>query len=421
MSDIVIQAEKLAKRYRINQARRQSDSLRETISEAFRFAPHAFFSKKPPSEDSDTQWIWALQDVSFTVRRGEAVGIIGRNGAGKSTLLKILSRVTDPSMGRAEIRGRVGSLLEVGTGFHPELTGRENIYLSGAILGMKSSEIARKFDQIAQFSEIPKFLDTPVKHYSSGMYMRLAFSVATHLEPEILIIDEVLGVGDEGFQRKCLQRLGQLRTNGCTILLVSHDLDAVRAVCGRVIWLLDGRIHGVGEVDPIRNQYREYLLEQEQKNRDNALVKVERGGESREGNGIWVKHVDLLDQNNQPRTDFATGEELTVVIRYEANRIIQDPIIGVGIELMDHTICYGCTTLMDAVKLQNGLGERTVELEFEHLNLLPNSYRITVGIWQRDGNVQLDACLDAATFRVHTDRMDLGMYFLKHSWHVSHS
>src|SRR5213078_316216 len=181
--------------------------------------------------------IWALKNISFNVAPGEVVGIIGRNGAGKSTLLKVLSRITEPTTGRVELYGRVASLLEVGTGFHPELTGRENIYLNGAILGMKKAEINRKFDQIVAFAELEKFLDTPVKRYSSGMYMRLAFAVASHLEPEILIVDEVLAVGDAAFQKKCLGRMGEVAKEGRTVIFVSHNMTAIRSLCQRAMWL----------------------------------------------------------------------------------------------------------------------------------------------------------------------------------------
>jgi lipopolysaccharide transport system ATP-binding protein len=203
----------------------------------------------------ESEYIWALRDVSFEVKEGEVLGIIGRNGAGKSTLLKILSRVTAPTSGQVKIKGRVASLLEVGTGFHPELTGRENIYLNGAILGMKKAEIDRKFDQIVAFSEVEKFIDTPVKRYSSGMYVRLAFAVAAHLEPEILLVDEVLAVGDAGFQKKCLGKMGDVAREGRTVLFVSHNMGAVRQLCNRGIYLKSGRVHKIGDITSIIESY----------------------------------------------------------------------------------------------------------------------------------------------------------------------
>jgi len=203
----------------------------------------------------DSETLWALKNISFDVRRGEVVGVIGRNGAGKSTLLKILSRITEPSEGYAEIRGRVGSLLEVGTGFHAELSGRENIYLSGAILGMRKAEIERKFDEIVAFAEIEKFLDTPVKHYSSGMYVRLAFAVAAHLDPEILLVDEVLAVGDMNFQKKCLGKMGEISQGGRTVLFVSHNMQAIKRLCNYVIFLNGGRLENQGRTDRVIKSY----------------------------------------------------------------------------------------------------------------------------------------------------------------------
>ena len=198
---------------------------------------------------------WALRDVSFELRKGEVVGLIGRNGAGKSTLLKILSRVTQPTVGRAEIHGRVGSLLEVGTGFHPELTGRENTYLNGAILGMGKKEIDRKFDEIVAFAEVGDFIDTPLKHYSTGMQMRLAFAVAAHLEPETLLVDEVLAVGDMAFQKKCLGKMGEVASGGRTIVFVSHQLNQIRRLCEKVIWLDQGKIFQVGPTPEVAGAY----------------------------------------------------------------------------------------------------------------------------------------------------------------------
>ena len=253
MGDIALRVENLSKRYEIGVAQQRHDTLRDTLTETL-VKPFSKFSslfsrnglrrsildRRPALYDAST--IWALKDVSFEVRVGEVVGIIGRNGAGKSTLLKILSRITKPTTGFAEIHGRVGSLLEVGTGFHTELSGRENIYLNGAILGMRRSEIARKFDEIVAFAEVERFIDTPVKRYSSGMYMRLAFAVAAHLEPEILLVDEVLAVGDGGFQKKCLNKMQNVGQQGRTVLFVSHNMPAVTRLCERTILLDDGRV-----------------------------------------------------------------------------------------------------------------------------------------------------------------------------------
>src|SRR5499427_1077599 len=233
----IIRAENIGKLYRIGARRELRPTLRDSITRAFR-NPLGRFRRNGNSETT----IWALKDVSFEVMPGEVLGIIGRNGAGKSTLLKILSRITHPTRGRADLYGRVGSLLEVGTGFHPELTGRENIYLSGAILGMKKAEIDRRFDEIVAFAEVESFIDTPVKHFSSGMYLRLAFAVAAHLHPDILLIDEVLAVGDYSFQQKCIKKAGQVAGDGRTVLLVSHNLAILGEIARSALWLDKGQI-----------------------------------------------------------------------------------------------------------------------------------------------------------------------------------
>ncbi|MER3446455.1 MAG: ABC transporter ATP-binding protein [Candidatus Dadabacteria bacterium] len=245
MGDVAICVENLGKQYRIGQ-RKRYNALRDALSEAvytpFRWLSQFVNGQSAISNEQSNGIIWALKDVSFEVKRGEVVGIIGPNGAGKSTLLKILARITEPTEGYADIYGKVGSLLEVGIGFHSELTGKENIYLSGAILGMKKAEIDRRFDEIVAFSEVERFLDTPVKHYSSGMYVRLAFAVAAHLEPEILIVDEVLAVGDAAFQKKCLGKMGDVAREGRTVLFVSHSMAAITRLCERAILIKEGRI-----------------------------------------------------------------------------------------------------------------------------------------------------------------------------------
>jgi lipopolysaccharide transport system ATP-binding protein len=247
MSRPVISAERVSKQYVLGERERYR-ALRDSLSDALRM-PLTLLKRTLAGanrDDAGLPTLWALRDVSFTVDQGEVIGIVGRNGSGKSTLLKILSRVTEPSEGRARLIGRVGSLLEVGTGFHPELTGRENVYFNAAILGMRRNETARKFDEIVAFAEIERFIDTPVKRYSSGMQMRLAFSVAAHLEPEILLIDEVLAVGDAAFQKKCLGRMNEVSSEGRTILFVSHNMTAVQALCRKALWLEDGKVREFG-------------------------------------------------------------------------------------------------------------------------------------------------------------------------------
>ena len=248
MTEAIVRVKDVGKRYRIGERREAYSTLRDTMSKALS-APF----KRNGAAGSGI--IWALKDVNFEVASGEILGIIGRNGAGKSTLLKILSRITTPTTGRAELFGRIGSLLEVGTGFHPELTGRENIYLNGAVLGMKRTEISSKFDEIVAFAEIEKFLETPVKHYSSGMYMRLAFAVAAHLEPEILLVDEVLAVGDAEFQAKCLGKMGAVANEGRTVLFVSHNMPAIQSLCKRALWINNGEVVADGDATLVVSEY----------------------------------------------------------------------------------------------------------------------------------------------------------------------
>src|SRR3954462_14946486 len=252
MPDTVVTVENLSKRYVIDH-RNPEDGLRHVVERAVR-DPLTLFRRAAETRSVRDEF-WALRGINLSIRQGEVVGIIGRNGAGKSTLLKILLRITEPTEGRIRLRGRIASLLEVGTGFHPDLTGRENIYLNGAILGMRRAEIARKFDEIVAFAEVGQFLDTPVKRYSSGMYVRLAFAVAAHLEPEILIVDEVLAVGDVAFQKKCLGKMGDVAQQGLTVLLVSHNMAIVSSLCARSVWLQSGRLVADGKSKDAINFY----------------------------------------------------------------------------------------------------------------------------------------------------------------------
>lgn len=265
--DVVIRVEGLSKKYLLGQRAGSAGGLRHAIEEAvaapFRWAKGVVSGANTPRSPRGDMEFWALRDVTFDVRRGEVVGIIGRNGAGKSTLLKVLSRITEPTAGKIGLKGRVASLLEVGTGFHPELSGRENVFLNGAVLGMRQAEVRRKFDEIVAFAGVEQFLDTPVKRYSSGMYVRLAFAVAAHLEPEILIVDEVLAVGDSEFQKKCLDKMREVTDGGRTVLFVSHNLSAVAALCGRAIYLKTGKVIMSGESGAVIARYQGDVAHQE--------------------------------------------------------------------------------------------------------------------------------------------------------------
>lgn len=331
MADIAIRVENLSKQYRIGKAQQRQDTLRDALVAGLRGSKQRLWSvMRRPSPDeggsrrTNDEHIWALKDVSFEVQRGEVLGVIGRNGAGKSTLLKILSQITEPSEGRVELNGRVGSLLEVGTGFHPELTGRENIYLNGAILGMQRRQLERRFHEIVAFAEVERFLDTPVKRYSSGMYVRLAFAVAAHLDPEILLVDEVLAVGDAEFQRKCLGKMGDVANQGRTVLFVSHNMAAVTNLCGRAILLNGGILTSTGSAQDVAQAYVGGL-----KTIDNADLRRIAG---REGNGkMRIVGLRMLnDERGSIRTPVC-GQDVSFEILYEGEEELQGKTVVVSI------------------------------------------------------------------------------------------
>lgn len=322
MDDIAIKVEGLGKQFRIGGRQESYKTLQDTIAE-FLYSPLRHI-RKLYKRDNNT--IWALKDVSFEIRRGEVVGIIGRNGAGKSTLLKILSRITEPTSGYADIYGRVGSLLEVGTGFNLELTGRDNVYLSGAILGMKKSEIGRKFDEIVAFAEVEKFIDTPVKHYSSGMYLRLAFAVAAHLEPDILLIDEVLAVGDARFQKKCLGKMEDVSKKGRTVLFISHNMAAVQNLCMRAIVLQEGR----KTFESGASEAIEYYLSSDGNDEWLNEKRGKNGGPIVDDEVIEVRSL-RIGQDNRDTGNFFTGRPITVGIHYRIKR--KTPGLRIGFDL----------------------------------------------------------------------------------------
>lgn len=331
----VISVENLGKKYTLHHQQRESyralrDVLTNGVASIGQKLLHPF--RRSSAAQQVHEEFWALKDVSFEVKQGDRIGIIGRNGAGKSTLLKILSRITEPTTGKVKIRGRVASLLEVGTGFHPELTGRENIYLNGAILGMSRVEIKKKFDEIVDFAEIEKFLDTPVKRYSSGMYVRLAFAVAAHLEPEILVVDEVLAVGDAQFQKKCLGKMGEVAQGGRTVLFVSHNMAAMQALCSSCLLLNNGRLIEIGLPKLIITHYLDS---------QRTATNVDIGERTdRHGNGA-VRIVTLNVMNRENKGPITCSSGLRIVIEYSSTIIFSKPRIMVGIYDENSTGIYG--------------------------------------------------------------------------------
>jgi lipopolysaccharide transport system ATP-binding protein len=388
-----IAIENLGKRYTIGHKRANGDGIRHALEQAVR-NPLAWM-KTDMRRGRKTEDFWALRGVSLQIEPGEVVGIIGRNGAGKSTMLKLLSRITVPTEGRICIDGRVGSLLEVGTGFHQELTGRENIFLNGAILGMSRTEVRRKFDEIVAFGEVEEFLDTPVKRYSSGMYVRLAFAVAAHLEPEILIVDEVLAVGDGAFQKKCLNKMGSFANSGRTVLFVSHSMEAVRTLCQRGIWMKDGRVHQDG---PVEETIASYFDE----------MSSERPFfcESRDY-GLTIHGVILKDAAGEKCNEFHPGDDLIVEIEYEAQERLVGPYLALTVQGKNGS-CFTANMLLDGNRPKELFGRGKVACRFKALPLFPQSFSMRMSLRTKNGNDMIVNYQDVAYFHVVGDLRHYG-------------
>ncbi len=392
-SDLAISIENLGKLYSIGHRKSANDGMRHAIEGALRH-PRAWLRRRRDEKVRQVDF-WALRNVSFQIKRGEVVGIIGRNGAGKSTMLKLLSRITVPTEGRIRIHGRVASLLEVGTGFHPELTGRENVFLNGAILGMSRAEIVRKFDEIVEFSEIAEFLDTPVKRYSSGMYVRLAFAVAAHLEPEILIVDEVLAVGDASFQKKCLGKMGSFAESGRTVLFVSHNVDAVRTLCQRGIWMKNGHVHKDGPVEQVVDEYFESVA-------DDLTFTAEN-----EDYGLTIGNVQLKNDQGMETTQFQPGEDLTVEISYEAKKRIERPVFAVAVNGRSGT-CFAANMILDGRRPDYLEGTGRVTCTFRAIPLLPQAYTVRFSVRSGTTNDFIIPVAEAVAFTVAGDLAEYG-------------
>lgn len=369
MSDIVIQVEGLGKQYALGGRRKPYKTLRESLVETIT-APF----RRPPSTNGDTalaESFWALKDVNFTVNKGEVVGIIGRNGAGKSTLLKILSRITDPTEGEIAITGRISSLLEVGTGFHPELSGRENIYLNGAILGMRRGEIQGKFDEIVAFAETEKFLDTPVKYYSSGMYTRLAFAVAAHLEPEILIVDEVLAVGDAEFQKKCIGKMSDVAKHGRTVLFVSHNMAAVQNLCATGLLLSAGHISEIGPITKVVDRYRTLAS-------PSHSAEIGSRTDRRGTQQARVERLELQDAQGRPIAAILPEMPFRFKISGTVRAPIAQLVASVDLDSADGTRITTLYSAFNGTSLSVGAGSFTLNCDVSELNLRPDTYFVNV-------------------------------------------
>jgi len=399
---IAIKVEHLGKKYSIARGGRKSYStLRESLShQGSRIANRlfgAFSDRGGPSRESATKDFWALHDLQFEVQHGQRIGIVGRNGAGKSTLLKILSRITEPTTGRVELHGRVSSLLEVGTGFHPELTGRENISLNATILGMSRKEIRRHFDQIVAFAEVEEFLETPVKRYSSGMYVRLAFAVAAHLDPDILIVDEVLAVGDKQFQDKCLGRMESMsKHEGRTVLFVSHDLDAIQRLCRDAIYLDHGKLAYQGDV---ASAIERYMSSAGALSADQGLAEVQ----DRWGSGrARISGLDILNSDAQPVTTLQSGQDFEFRISYTnhaCDATVNDIVVSIALANTRRVtvMLVSSDFAGQYFTLQGDTG--SISGSIRDLNLAPGDYSITLFLGRASGET-LDCMNDVARISV---------------------
>jgi lipopolysaccharide transport system ATP-binding protein len=384
MSDVAIDIHELGKRFKLGLSHQGYGTLRDSLVNGIKAVPKKLVGRGPEVE---FDYLDALRDVSFTVNRGEAIGLIGHNGAGKSTLLKVLSRIIEPSSGWADVTGRVGSLLEVGTGFHPELTGRENVFLNGAILGMRRAEIRSRFDEIAEFADVDRFLDTPVKRYSSGMSVRLAFAVAAHLEPEILLVDEVLAVGDASFQRKSLAKMAEVARAGSTVIFVSHNLATIQALCQRGILLEKGAVIADAPVDEAISQYLRGL---ERAASDDLLKREDRDG--------WgeseVRRLSVEDVVSGEADVVVGGRKAKIVIEF--TELL--PMMGAGLTIVNslgHPVTTLDSELSSVSDVRDSEAAPRIECEIEALPLIPGRYRIDVVL---RGRQEIQDDLQAAAY-----------------------
>ena len=399
-SALPIQFERVWKRYQLGS---QHDSLRDAIPALWKR-----FTKRN-GRPYTAEEFWALQDVTFHVKKGETLGLVGPNGAGKSTVLKLLSRITSPTKGRAAVKGRLAALIELGGGFHPDLSGAENIYLQGTMLGMRHRDIGTLYDSIVAFSELESFLHMPVKRYSSGMVVRLGFAIAAHVHPEILLIDEVLAVGDMAFQQKCFRRIDELRGLGTTMIFISHNLDAVQKLCDRVVLLGHGQMVGEGEPAEMVRRYRNDVL--------NTTLRGHRGRQLTPGAGpLRICDIILRDADHASVESVETGQAIRVDVSFEADRPIRHPSFRISLERLDGILCHAVSSRGHGAFPARLEGAGVVSLDYSAVNLLPNLYQVTVEVFEEDGLVPLAAVRQQRFFQVVSDHHEHGMVHLEHLW-----
>jgi lipopolysaccharide transport system ATP-binding protein len=422
----IIRFDHVSKQFTLNRQRSRS------FQELFLNAIH--FKGRSPKET-----YWALDDVSFEVNKGEMVGIVGPNGAGKSTILKLIAHIIEPTSGKVEINGTVGALLELGAGFHPDLSGRENIYLNGSILGFSRQQMDRIYHEIVDFSEMGRFIDMPVKHYSSGMFMRLGFSIAIHLEPDMLLVDEVLAVGDKGFQLRCLDKINQMRRAGVSILLVTHNLDQVQEMCDRAIWLSEGRIQASGSVEQVLEEYMIKVYAQAERSllaAESAEPKLElpvtgvsadetatlpiSQNATRWGSGIGqIVRVQMLDGEGNERRVFTTGESLIVRMNFKAQRRIEKPQFGIALHHANGFHINGPNTVFAGLDIEAIEGQGYIDYRIQSLPLLEGTYLLSTTLYNQEGSQAYDHHHQVYTFRVRPNkaiREEYGSILIPSSW-----
>ncbi len=389
----------------------------------------------------------ALSDVSFTVPKGCTFGVVGRNGSGKSTALKLVAGITKPTIGKVDVNGRISALIELGAGFHPEISGRENVFINGIMLGLTKKEITKRFDEIVEFAELTEFIDAPVKTYSSGMYMRLGFAVAIHVDPDVLLVDEVLAVGDEGFTHKCLDKFGEFKRRGKTILLVTHSLGLVERFCDEAVWLDAGQMKAEGDptrvigtyVTDVARQEERFLVSSDQKAKtqageagqaspegpvaaaDDYAGDMTQAGAGRWGSGgVEITTVEFQSADGQPTQVFHTGEAMRVMLGVKAAVPVRDFVFGIGLFTADGVMVYGTNTFIEELESDRFEGEAVVTLAIESLDLVEGTYKLDVAVHKRDG-APYDYHRMLHTFRVKSRIKDGGIYRPKHRWDFTSS
>ena len=375
---------------------------------------------------------WVLNGISFDVKKGEAIGLIGHNGCGKTTTLKLLTRIMYPDSGTIQMRGRVSSLIELGAGFHPDMSGRENIYTNASIFGLTKKEIDERMDDIIEFSEMEPYLDNPVRTYSSGMYMRLAFSVAINVNADILLIDEILAVGDINFQAKCFNKLREIKAEGTTIVIVSHSLGQIEQICDRTIWIHDGKIKAEGKPRDIHPQYMDFMGQKRQEISEKETTRQEektgkKAGERKEdspeekkrwGNGYArIQQINMLDEKGKRQKTFVTDSKIVIEMDYKVNQTVKNAVFGIGIFTKDGKQCYGTNTRIDQLAEFDLTKDGTMHITLDKVNLLPGVYLLDVAIESDVGN-PVDYFREAYTFEMYSAIGDVGMVRLDHQWDI---